>query len=103
VNKPKTNAEAFRLVIEIVGTKTELARRLGVVKQLVSRWDEIPPPYLEKVSEVTDLPLDWILPELEAEVTKQLGRPSSLLLPALIRLIYPIQPASPQFKAKKRK
>ena len=103
MNKPKTNADAFKLVIEIVGTKTELARRLGVVKQLVSRWDQIPPPYLADVSEVTDLPLDWVLPELESEVTRLLGRPSSMILPALIRLIYPIQPASPQFKARKRK
>ena len=95
MNKPKTNREALDLVVARLKTQTALAEGLGVVKQLVSRWHEIPPKYLERTSELTQLPVDWILPELDAAVSALLGRLSGLLLPELIRLIQPDPKASP--------
>ena len=109
MDKPETNREALGLVVKTLKTKTALAEGLGVVKQLVSRWTEIPPKYLEKTGELTQLPVDWILPELDAAVSDLLGRPSALLLPELIRLITPDQKASqwqsrkPKSQPKKRK
>jgi len=87
MDKPKTNREAYALVIETLGNQSALARGLGVVRQLVSRWDQIPPKYLERTAALTKLPIDWVLPELEASVSALLGRPSALLLPELIRLL----------------
>ena len=86
IQKPSTNEEALELVLSITGTKTALATKLGVAKQLVSRWDEIPPRYLEQTAEITQLPVDWVLPQLESDVSALLGRPSALILPDLIRL-----------------
>lgn len=103
MNKPNTNEEALSLVLEIIGSKTALAKRLGVTKQLVSRWEEVPPPYLEKVSSISRLPLDWVLPELNSDVSRLLGRPAAPILPDLIRLIYPLQKASPQYRELKSK
>ncbi len=87
MNKPKTNREALALVYTTLKTQTALAEGLGVVKQLVSRWDAIPPKYLERTADLTQLPLDWVLPELDASVSALLGKPCALLLPELIRLI----------------
>ena len=107
MNKPKTNHEALDLVYATLGTQTALAEGLGVVKQLVSRWTEIPPKYLERTAELTGLQLDWVLPELDAAVSSLLGRPSALLLPELIRLITndrkPPWPSRKQKKPQKRK
>lgn len=89
MNKPKTNAEAMALVLEIVGNPARLAEGLGLTRQLTSRWKEIPPDYAARVAEITKLPLDWILPELDASVSKLLGKPASPILAALIRIFYP--------------
>lgn len=61
------------MVLETVGNQSELARRLGVVKQLVSRWEEIPPQFAIQVADLVDLQVGWILPELEARVIAVLG------------------------------
>lgn len=86
MDKPKTNVAAYRLVIETLGSQSELARGLGVARQLVSRWHEIPPKYLEPTVRLTKLPPDWILPELDNAVSKLLNRPASPILIELIRL-----------------
>jgi hypothetical protein len=103
MEKPRTNREALELVITTLKTQTALAEGLGVVKQLVSRWDEIPPKYLQQTSDLTNLPVEFVLPELEAAVTALLGKPSSLLLPELIRLLIPDQKASSWPNRKKTK
>lgn len=94
MQKPETNADAYRLVIEILGNQSALARGLGVTRQLVSLWESIPPKYLAATATLTKLPIDWVLPELEAAVSALLGRPSALLLPEVIRLLHPDQRAS---------
>src|SRR5271154_6616811 len=110
MNKPKTNREALDLVFTTLKTQTALADGLGVVKQLVSRWNEIPPKYLERTAELTQLPLDWVLPELDATVSALFGRPCALLLPELIRLItndrkasWPVQRKPKKKQTKKTK
>jgi len=100
MDKPKTNREAYALVISTLGNQSALARGLGVVRQLVSRWDQIPPKYLERTAALTKLPIDWVLPELEASVSALLGRPSALLLPELIRLLIN-DPKAPSWPARK--
>lgn len=89
MKKPKTNSEALDLVIEVVGTKTALAKGLGVVKQLVSRWKTIPIKYAEPTAKLVHLPIDWIVPELDAKLSALLKRPSAEILPSLIRLFHP--------------
>jgi len=89
--KPKTNQEAYALVLETLkpgrGGQSALADQLGVVRQLVSRWDEIPLKYVLKVSEITELPLDWVVPELYSELDKIGGiNASPRTLSDLIRL-----------------
>ena len=83
---PKTAKEGFALVLLQIN-RTDLARALGVSKQLVSRWDSIPPRYAAQVSDLTHLPIAYIVPELEQAVTLLLNRPSEKLLPQLIRLL----------------
>ena len=87
MEKPTTNTGAYKLILETIGTQNALAKRLCVSRQLVFRWDQIPPRYLADVSAITGLPIDWVLPELETAVSALLGRPSALFLPELIRLI----------------
>lgn len=92
MEKPKTDREAFDLVLKKVGTKIELARRLGVVRQLVGKWHAIPLQYVEEVSELIGLPIGHVAPEVEAKVTAALGRRlSSEALANLIRIF--IEPA----------
>jgi hypothetical protein len=96
MEKPLNNRDALRIVLDTVGTKTALADKLGVAKQLVSRWPEIPPKYLAQTCQVTGLSPDWVLPELEASIATLLDRPAGMILPELIRLILnPEQKASP--------
>jgi len=68
--KTRTNADGFRLVINKLGTKTALAEGLGVVKQLVSRWEEIPVKHLRMTCKLTGLDPSDILPELFREANR---------------------------------
>ncbi len=83
---PRTNKEGYRLVLQYVN-KTDLAKALGVSKQLLSRWDSIPPRYAAEVADLLHLPISYIIPELESSVSLLLNRPSEKLLPELIRLL----------------
>ncbi len=83
---PKTNKQGYRLVLQYLN-KTDLAKALGVSKQLLSRWDSIPPRYAAEVADLLHLPISYIIPELESSVSLLLNRPSEKLLPELIRLL----------------
>ncbi len=83
---PRTNKEGYRLVLQYVN-KTDLAKALGVSKQLLSRWDSIPPRYAAEVADLLHLPISYIIPELESSVSLLLNRPSEKLLPELIKLL----------------
>lgn len=101
MNKPITNRAAYSDILDIVGTKTELANQLGLAKQLISRWQEVPPQFAEQVADLVSLPIDHIIPETEAKVSEIVGRPSSDLLPALIRVF--IRPAKSGAWVKRRR
>ncbi len=84
--KPKTSKEGYRLVLQHIN-RTDLAKALGVSKQLLTRWDSIPPRYAAEVADLVQLPISYIIPELESSVSLLLNRPSEKLLPELIRLL----------------
>ncbi len=84
--KPKTSQEGYRLVLQHIN-RTDLAKELGVSKQLLTRWDRIPPRYAAEVADLVHLPIGYIIPELESSVSLLLNRPSEKLLPQLIKLL----------------
>ena len=85
-NPPKTNVDGYALVLTY-SNKADIAKHLGVSKQLLTRWVSVPPQYVMQVSELTKLPISYILPELEQAVSTLLNRPSEKLLPELIKLL----------------
>ena len=85
MDKPKTNREALDLVFTITKTQTELAKRLGLAKQYIARWSEIPLHFAIQIAEITKLPVDWMVPEQYDEVMAILGHPFDLA--SLIRVL----------------
>ncbi|MEM7301883.1 MAG: YdaS family helix-turn-helix protein [Pseudomonadota bacterium] len=56
-----TAAEGFDRAIESVKTQAELAKRLGLTRAAITRWERsIPVSRVVAVSEVTELPV-WVL------------------------------------------
>lgn len=54
----------FLKVTEVVGSRYRLAQILGITKNAIYKWgDEIPPQWVERVSEVTGVPLLELRPE----------------------------------------
>lgn len=49
---------------EKAGGATELARKLGISKQAVSQWSEIPIRHVHRVHEVTRIPLTDLRPDV---------------------------------------
>lgn len=49
--------------IQIAGNKTKLAKKLGLTKGYISRWDAIPIKWVRRVSEVTGLPAEQLHPD----------------------------------------
>lgn len=65
MKKPKTDEEAFALVLTKT-TRAAIARHLGIQKQNLTRWKKVPPHHVAKVSELTGLPREYVLPSLFA-------------------------------------
>ncbi len=63
--KPKTNAEGLALVFSKI-SRAKLASELGVVRQLLYRWDEVPFKYVLDVERITGVPRHEIVPETAA-------------------------------------
>lgn len=63
--RPKTDEEGLALVLTKV-TKAEIARRLDIKKQNLTRWKKVPPHYVAQISEMTGLPREYILPSVFA-------------------------------------
>ena len=63
--KPKTDEEGLALVLSRT-TKAEIARRLDIKKQNLTRWKKVPPHYVAQISEMTGLSKGHILPSLFA-------------------------------------
>lgn len=50
-----------------VGGRVELARRLGLTRQAVYQWTEIPPKHVLKIEEFTGLSRHQLRPDLYPE------------------------------------
>lgn len=60
--KPATAVVAF--ACEKAGSASELARKLGISKQAISQWTEIPIRHVHRVNEVTGIPLTDLRPDV---------------------------------------
>ena len=70
--KPKTNEEGYRRVLAVI-TKSKLAHALDLTRQAVGNWgDEVPESYAYRVSLVTGVPIEEILPEVAPDVHRRL-------------------------------
>jgi len=70
--KPKTNEEGYQLVLDVI-SKSKLAETLRLTRQAVGNWgSEVPESYAYRVSLVTGVPIDEILPEVAPEVHRRL-------------------------------
>lgn len=85
MDRPKTNRQALDLVFSITKTQTALAKQLGLAKQYVARWNEVPLHFAMQVAEITKLPVEWVVPEQYDEVMAILGYPFDL--GSLIRVL----------------
>jgi len=65
VKKSKTDEDGFALVLTKT-TRAEIARHLGIKKQNLTRWRKVPPHHVPKISELTGLAREQILPSLYA-------------------------------------
>jgi hypothetical protein len=52
---PLTDREAYQRLLDSGITKTEIARILGVSKQSITRWTDIPLRHVRKIAEATGL------------------------------------------------
>lgn len=62
--KPKiSDEEAFALILKKCH-RAELARRLGVSRQLLTRWKAVPLDYAVRVAEAVQMPKAEVLPSV---------------------------------------
>jgi hypothetical protein len=52
---PRTDQEAYQRLLASGVTKTEIARILGLTKQSITRWTDIPLRHVKKIAEATGL------------------------------------------------
>ena len=70
--KSRTNCEGYQKVLETI-TKSLLAKKLRVTRQAVGNWgDEVPEAYAYRVSLITDVPIEEIIPEVAEDVRRKL-------------------------------
>jgi DNA-binding transcriptional regulator YdaS (Cro superfamily) len=50
--------------IKVVGTRAELARRLGITPQALSNWQRVPTARIIDVERVTGVPREQLRPDL---------------------------------------
>lgn len=50
--------------IAIVGTKAQLAKRLGIKPQAITQWDEVPAKQVGKVAAITGITPQELRPDL---------------------------------------
>ena len=70
--KPKSNKDGYQRVLAVI-TKSKLAECLGLTRQAVGNWgDEVPEAWAYRVSIITGVPIDEILPEVAPDVHRKL-------------------------------
>ena len=60
----KSQAAVIAFACEKAGSAAELARRLGIKRQAIIQWTEIPIRHVHKVNEVTGIPLTDLRPDV---------------------------------------
>lgn len=72
--KPKTNREGYQLVLDVI-SKSKLAKTLDLSRQAVGNWGPtVPEAYGYRVSIITGVPIEDILPEVAPEVHHKLKK-----------------------------
>lgn len=67
---PQTNRQGFLRVLEVI-SKSKLAAHLGLTRQAVTNWgDEVPEAYAFRISILTNIPIEEIVPETAAKMNK---------------------------------
>lgn len=59
---PKSNADGLKLVLTKI-SRPELGRRLGISKQAIHKWDEVPLRFVVMVEKITNIPREMVAPE----------------------------------------
>ena len=68
----QTNQDGYRKVLAVI-TKSRLAKNLRLTKQAVGNWgDKVPEGYAFRVSIITGIPIEQIIPEAAAETHQRL-------------------------------
>jgi len=88
MNNPQTDAEALQQILNRV-SKAEIARHLGVSRQLTSRWSTVPIWYAQSISEWLEMPLSQVIPDIYHRIYGMMDEDIEVFLPALIRMFYP--------------
>lgn len=60
----KTQAAVIAFACEKAGNTAVLARHLGINRQAVHQWTEIPIRHVHKIHEVTGIPLNDLRPDV---------------------------------------
>ena len=72
MTKPRTNQDGYRKVLSTI-TKSRLAHMLDVSRQCVGNWGStVPEAYAYRVSIITGVPIEEILPEVAPDVHRRL-------------------------------
>lgn len=67
---PQTNKDGFLRVLEVM-SKSKLASLLGISRQAIGNWGgEVPESQAVKVSILTSVPIEEIIPETVAKMKK---------------------------------
>ena len=70
--KPKTNEDGYLRVLAVI-SKSKLAETLELTRQAVGNWGpKVPESYAYRVSIVTGIPIEEILPEVAPDVHRRL-------------------------------
>lgn len=67
---PQTNKQGFLRVLAVI-SKSKLASGLGISRQAITNWgDEVPEAYAFRISILTNIPIEEIVPETVAKMKK---------------------------------
>lgn len=70
--KAPTNRDGYAKVLAVV-KKSELAEKLGLTRQAVGNWgNKVPEAYAYRVSIITGIPIQEIIPEVAPDVHRRL-------------------------------
>lgn len=65
IKPPRTDRQAYQRLLSprYYGySKADVARMLGIRRQAITRWENIPLKYVREISEVTGIPREFLRP-----------------------------------------